>query len=225
MASVVRTGRVSAIDYKRGTYEVTYYDRGQSVTRLLNAVSNGEYRMPAIGQIVSVCHNSNGQTAATAVGTIWSRSNAPPEGFKGLWRKDYGGKAGKAYSRYDDNTGVFGQYIDGRIERICKGEIYDEAKDAASYVAKKQLQLKSAESSVSIQAKTGVGINAETTATIEGGKAVVLETGGTISLSGKELKIVFSGAEITIEKETGGITIKSPTKIELQAPVIQEIRG
>ena len=30
MASVVRTGRVSAIDYKRGTYQVTYYDRGQS---------------------------------------------------------------------------------------------------------------------------------------------------------------------------------------------------
>lgn len=225
MASVVRTGRVSAINYKRGTYEVTYYDRGQSVTCVVNAVSNGEYRMPRIGQIVSVCHNSNGTTAATAMGTTWNRSNAPPEGFRGLWRKDYAEKAGQAFSRYDENTGVFQQCIDGRIERLSGGEIYDEAKGAASFVAKKQVQLKSAESSASIQAKTGVGINAGTTVTVEGGQAVILETGGTISLSGEELKIVFSGAEITIEKETGGITIKSPTKIELRAPVIQEIRG
>lgn len=29
----IRTGRVSAIDYQAGTYEVTYFDRGRSVTR------------------------------------------------------------------------------------------------------------------------------------------------------------------------------------------------
>ena len=33
MANTNRTGRVSAIDYEAGTYEVTYFDRGQSVTR------------------------------------------------------------------------------------------------------------------------------------------------------------------------------------------------
>ena len=225
MAGSIRTGRVSAIDYKHGTCEVTYYDRGQSVTRTVNMVSNGEYRMPAIGQIVSVQHNSNGTAAASAAGSIWNLPNTPAEGFKGLWRKEYASKQGKAYSRYDENTGVFQTCIDGRIERISQGEIYDEAKGAASFVAKEQVQLKSAEKSVSIQAQTGVGINAGTAVTVEGGQAVILETGGTISLSGKELKIVFSGAEITIEKETGGITIKSPTKIELKAPVIQEIRG
>lgn len=225
MASIVRTGRVSAIDYRCGTYQVTYYDRGQSVTRTINAMSNGEYRMPEIGQIVSVQHNSNGQAAGSSMGTVWNHSNRPAEGFRGLYRKEYGRKKGQAYCRYDDNTGVFALYIDKRITRVCNGEIYDEAKGAASFVAKKQVQLKSDESSASIQAKTGVGINAGTAVTVEGGQAVILETGGTISLSGKELKIVFSGAEITIEKETGGITIKSPTKIELRAPVIQEIRG
>ena len=30
MASTNRTGRVSAIDYEAGTYEVTYFDRGKS---------------------------------------------------------------------------------------------------------------------------------------------------------------------------------------------------
>ena len=32
MASTNRTGRVSSIDYAAGTYEVTYFDRGRSVT-------------------------------------------------------------------------------------------------------------------------------------------------------------------------------------------------
>ena len=47
MAGTNRTGRVSAIDYKAGTYEVTYFDRGKSVTRQINAISNGEYKMPS----------------------------------------------------------------------------------------------------------------------------------------------------------------------------------
>ena len=99
MASVVRTGRVSAIDYKRGTYQVTYYDRGQSVTQTINAVSNGEYRMPEIGQIVSVQHNSNGQAAGSSMGTVWNHSNRPAEGCRGLYRKEYGRKKGQAYCR------------------------------------------------------------------------------------------------------------------------------
>ena len=36
-----RTGRVSAINYEAGTYQVTYFDRGESVTREINAISNG----------------------------------------------------------------------------------------------------------------------------------------------------------------------------------------
>ena len=83
MASTNRTGRVSAIDYEAGTYEVTYFDRGQSVTRKINAISNGEYKMPVIGQIVSVAHTSSGLAAATTTGTVWNKTNRPAEGFKG----------------------------------------------------------------------------------------------------------------------------------------------
>lgn len=225
MESNIRTGRVSSIDYKRGTYEVVYNDRGQSVTVTVNAVSNGEYKMPNIGQMVSVTHNSNGTTAASSFGTVWNRSNTPAEGFKGLWRKEYGSKAGDAYSRYDENTGVYQLFIPQRIERISNGEIYDEAKNgAATFAAKKQVQIKSAESSASIQAKTSVGINAGDDITAEAGKNIILEAGGTVSLSGDELKISIHGAEIAIDK-TGGITISSPTSITLKAPSIQEIEG
>lgn len=97
MASTNRTGRVSAIDYEAGTYEVTYFDRGQSVTRKINAISNGEYKMPVIGQIVSVAHTSSGLAAATTTGTVWNKTNRPAEGFKGLYRKEYGSQKGRAY--------------------------------------------------------------------------------------------------------------------------------
>lgn len=107
MGNPIRTGRVSSVNYQEGTFEVTYFDRGKSVTQKINAVSNGEYKMPNIGQVVSVIHNSNGAAAAVSVGTIWNATNRPAEGFKGLFRKEYGTKPGQAYSRYDANTGVF----------------------------------------------------------------------------------------------------------------------
>lgn len=107
MGNYNRTGRVSSINYEEGTFEVTYRDRGQSVTQKINAVSNGEYKMPNIGQVVSVIHNSNGTTAACSMGTIWNATNRPAEGFKGLFRKEYGSRPGEAFTRYDENTGIF----------------------------------------------------------------------------------------------------------------------
>ena len=54
--SINRTGRVSSINYAAGTYTVVYQDRGHSVTKEINAMSHGEYMMPQVGDIVSVCH-------------------------------------------------------------------------------------------------------------------------------------------------------------------------
>ena len=109
MASTNRTGRVSSIDYAAGTYEVTYFDRGRSVTRKINAMSNGEYKMPTVGQIVSVTHTSSGLAAATTTGTVWNKTNAPAEGYQGLYRKEYASRKGQAYDRYDEKKGVYTQ--------------------------------------------------------------------------------------------------------------------
>ena len=65
-APQVRTGRVSSIDYKHGTYEVVFADRG-SVSCTINAQSNGEYKMPEIGQTVSVTMNGNGTWARSGM--------------------------------------------------------------------------------------------------------------------------------------------------------------
>lgn len=116
-----RTGRVSSVNYEKGTFEVTYFDRGKSVTQEINAVSNGEYRMPSVGQMVSVVHNSNGTVAGCSMGTIWNATNRPAEGFKGLFRKEYGEREGQAFSRYDSNTGVFTLTV-GKVTITINGD-------------------------------------------------------------------------------------------------------
>lgn len=205
MASTNRTGRVSKINYAAGTYEVTYFDRGKSVTRQINAMSNGEYKMPAIGQVVSVSHNSNGTAAATTTGTVWNKTNTPAEGYKGLYRKEYGSRSGQAYSRYDENTGVYTQYVDKRTGRTCNGEIFDEAKGPISLIAGGQLQLKSSGASVGIQAKTGVGIVAGTTVSFEAGTFMSFEAVGDMSVSaGGDYKLSITGE--SEEKREGKVT-------------------
>ena len=230
MASTNRTGRVSAIDYEAGTYEVTYFDRGQSVTRKINAISNGEYKMPVIGQIVSVAHTSSGLAAATTTGTVWNKTNRPAEGFKGLYRKEYGSQKGRAYSRYDENTGVYTQYVDKRTGRTCNGEIFDEAKGPISLVAGGQFQAKSSSASISLVAGTSVSIEAGSFASIEaagelsvsaGGKYTLTVTKGVeVEVSGGEAKIALNGAVITVT-EAGDVTVTSPSKINLSAPEIK----
>lgn len=179
--STNRTGRVSAIDYKTGTYEVTYFDRDQSVTRKINALSNGEYKMPRIGDIVTVSHNSNGTAAGTAAGTIWNQNNRPAEGYEGLYRKEYSNNPGQAYSRYDENTGVYTQYVDGRTGRNCNGEIYDEAGGAASVVAGGQIMAKSRKGSVALSAAKNVEITAGQAVNVEAESGIDIATKGDMS--------------------------------------------
>ncbi len=203
MAGTNRTGRVSSINYPAGTYEVTYFDRGKSVTRQINAMANGEYKMPSVGQIVSVSHQSNGMAQATTTGSVWNKTNKPAEGYKGLYRKEYGNKKGHAYERYDENTGVYTQYTDKRSGRNSNGEIYDEAKGPISFIAGGQIQVKS-KTSVGINADQGVGMNAGTNVSLEAGASMSLEANGDMSQSaGGDFTKEISGK--TTEKSTGAV--------------------
>lgn len=227
MASTNRTGRVSAIDYEAGTYEVTYFDRGKSVTRQINAMSNGEYKMPCVGQVVSVAHNSNGTAAGTTTGTVWNKTNKPAEGYKGLYRKEYGtSRKGQAYSRYDENTGVYTQYVDKRTGRTCNGEIFDEAKGPVSVIAGGQLQLKSGGASASIQAKTGMGIVAGTTVAIEAGTFMSLEATGAMSISaGGDFKFNIDGDSEEKRKGTTKQEYLDNVEQKVTGDVLQTITG
>ena len=212
MPSTNRTGRVSSIDYEAGTYEVTYFDRGQSVTRQINAMSNGEYKMPKIGQMVSVSHQSNGTAAATTTGTVWNKTNKPAEGYKGLYRKDFGSSKGKAYDRYDENTGVF--------KRIVDGEIYEEAAGPATLSGGGQVQLMSRKGSVSVQGKTGVGIVSEQSISAEAGTIINFTSAGAFSVNaGRDITLTVGGTSVSVGAG-GTVKITGASKVELSAPEI-----
>ena len=61
MSSVIRIGTVSKVNYEDGTIEVAYEDRDGSVTDEICVVSNALYRMPVVGAMVCVLHNSDSQ--------------------------------------------------------------------------------------------------------------------------------------------------------------------
>lgn len=195
------------------------FKKGHSPCKHINAMSNGEYKMPCVGQVVSVAHSSNGTAAGTTTGTVWNKTNKPAEGYKGLYRKEYGtSRKGQAYSRYDENTGVYTQYVDKRTGRTCNGEIFDEAKGPVSVIAGGQLQLKSSGASASIQAKTGMGIVAGTTVAIEAGTFMSLEATGAMSISaGGDFKFNIGGDSEEKRKGT--------TKQEYLDDVEQEVTG
>ena len=103
MGNEIRLGKVSAIDYAAGMARVVYHEKDDSVTRLIPFISD-EYSMPEIGDQVLVLHLSNGAEAGVVLGRPWSGKNVPPEGEKGLYRKDLARTPGEAMIRYKDGT-------------------------------------------------------------------------------------------------------------------------
>lgn len=103
MSAEIRVGKVSSIDYPSGMVRVTYPDMDDDVTRLIPLFSS-EYAMPPVGALVAVVHLSNGAEAGVVLGRPWSAKLTPPEGFEGLYRKDFDLTPWKCYIRYDANV-------------------------------------------------------------------------------------------------------------------------
>lgn len=123
----LRIGKISTIDYPKGIAKITYEDKGDSTTAFFSFLA-WQYWMPNIGDQVMVAHLSNGSCAATILGPVWHDDHRPPEGFKGLYRKDFNREYGKAFERYDHNTGVYSIKIGATTVTIkADGSIQIEA--------------------------------------------------------------------------------------------------
>ena len=179
------------------------------MTRKINAISNGEYKMPVIGQIVSVAHTSSGLCGGHDDGNGLEQNKPPGGGLQGSLPKGIRLPKGRAYSRYDENTGVYTQYVDKRTGRTCNGEIFDEAKGPISLVAGGQFQAKSSSASISLNAKTGVGLVAGTSVSIEAGSFASIEAAGELSVSagGKYTLTVTKGVEVEVSGGEAKITL------------------
>lgn len=120
MSSVIRIGTVSKVNYEDGTIEVAYEDRDGSVTDEICVVSNALYRMPVVGAMVCVLHNSDSQEMGTCIGTFWNEDNKPVGGKKQRYRYDYNDKKGKAFEQYDGDSGDYEEKIDGNAKETMQ---------------------------------------------------------------------------------------------------------
>ena len=129
MSAEIRVGKVSSIDYPSGMIRVVYHDKDDDVTRPIPLFSS-EYAMPPVGALVAVVHLSNGAEAGVVLGRPWSAKLTPPEGFQGLYRKDFDLKPGQCYFRYDaagpeslfHNEGDSAVEIQGSQDTRIKGD-------------------------------------------------------------------------------------------------------
>lgn len=101
---VLRIGKISSINYAKGTAKVTYEDRGSSGTAEFPFLA-WEYWMPKIADMVLVGHLSNGP-AAVILGPIWNGANRPYASGAGLYRKELSNTKNRAVIAFDESTGL-----------------------------------------------------------------------------------------------------------------------
>lgn len=111
----LRIGKLSKIDYPKGTANVTYEDLNDSTTAMFSFLA-WQYWMPKVGDQVLVAHLSNGTCAAVILGPVWHDGHRPPEGYEELYGKDYNRKYWDAYQRYDHKAQEYLEYITGTYD-------------------------------------------------------------------------------------------------------------
>lgn len=114
MGDSLRIGKISSIDYPKGTARVTYEDKDNSTTALFSFLA-WQFWMPRVGDQVLTAHLSNGSCSAFILGPVWHDGHRPPEGFEGLYRKDYSRKYGLAFERYDAKEQAYRQEVTGAV--------------------------------------------------------------------------------------------------------------
>lgn len=179
MSAEIRVGKVSSIDYPSGMIRVVYHDKDNDVTRPIPLFSS-EYAMPPVGALVAVVHLSNGAEAGVVLGRPWSAKLTPPEGFEGLYRKDFDLKPGQCYFRYDANVPESLFHNEGDSAAEIKGD----ARITVSGKLTLQVGGCTVEidgSRVSVTAASAVSLNAPTLS-LEG--TTVQISGATVNITG-----------------------------------------
>lgn len=216
MSAEIRVGKVSSIDYPGGMIRVVYHDKDDDVTRPIPLLSS-EYAMPPVGAMVAVLHLSNGPEAGMVLGRPWSTKHLPPEGFEGLYRKDFAPEPGRCYFRYDPNgpeslyhtEGNARAEIGGSQETQIKGDQTTTIQGDAELTVSGKLTLKVGSctveidgSSVSVIAASEVSLSAPALK-LEG--TTVQISGGTVNISGGGGDCVLSGKSLTTHTHTGNL--------------------
>lgn len=185
MSSEVRLGNVSSIDYENGLCEVTYPDRDDTVTEMVPMLSNREYRMPEVDDLVVVLHPGDSPEDAVILGTIWNEKIKPAEGKEKVFRKEYSNEDGKAYRKFDADAKELLDFVDGK--KILKAKSL-EIKIGSTTVTISE------SGSVKVDSPAGIEIKASgelklsaTTLTASAATVNITGGGGDVTVSGKSL--------------------------------------
>lgn len=185
MSSEVRLGNVSSIDYENGLCEVTYPDRDDTVTEMVPMLSNREYRMPEVDDLVVVLHPGDSPEDAVILGTIWNEKIKPAEGKEKVFRKEYCNEDGKAYRQFNANAKELLDFVDGK--KILKAKSLEIKIGSATVTI-------SESGSVKVDSPAGIEIKASgelklsaTTLTASAATVNITGGGGDVTVSGKSL--------------------------------------
>ena len=185
MSSEVRLGNVSSIDYENGLCEVTYPDRDDTVTEMVPMLSNREYRMPEVDDLVVVLHPGDSPEDAVILGTIWNEKIKPAEGKEKVFRKEYSNEDGKAYRQFDASAKELLDFVDGK--KILKAKSLEIKIGSATVTI-------SESGSVKVDSPAGIEIKASgelklsaTTLTASAATVNITGGGGDVTVSGKSL--------------------------------------
>lgn len=185
MSSEVRLGNVSSIDYENGLCEVTYPDRDDTVTEMVPMLSNREYRMPEVDDLVVVLHPGDSPEDAVILGTIWNEKIKPVEGKEKVFRKEYCNEDGKAYRKFDANAKELLDFVDGK--KILKAKSLEIKIGSATVTI-------SESGSVKVNSPAGIEVKASgelklsaTTLTASAATVNITGGGGDVTVSGKSL--------------------------------------
>ena len=121
----IRIGRISSVNYAAGTARVVYSDRDNAVTQEFPILGN-TYEMPKVDDMVVVAHLTNAPSAGVILGKFWNGANVPPEGKRGIVRKDIDNS--KCVIRYDSEDTTAKINCDGTIE--ISGKVSIEVQSA-----------------------------------------------------------------------------------------------
>lgn len=189
--SEFRIGYVSSIDYENGTCEVHYPDRDDTVTEKVPFISNREYRMPEVEDIVAVLHPGDSPEDAVVLGTIWNEKIKPAEGKKGIYRKEYSNKDGQAYRKFDADAKELTDKVQGK--KVLEAESLEIKVGGATVTVNKS-------GAVTINSPAGITIKA--TGTMELSASTITASAGTVNISGGGGDVVVSGKSLVNHTHT-----------------------
>lgn len=201
MSAEIRVGKVSSIDYPSGMVRVTYPDMDDDVTRLIPLFSS-EYAMPPVGALVAVVHLSNGAEAGVVLGRPWSAKLTPPEGFEGLYRKDFDLTPWKCYIRYDANV---------------PESLYHTEGDNYQEIVGKQETLVKKDRKDTTEGSADTTVKGDCSKTVQGSQTTAVQGDAKITVSGK-LTLQVGGC--TVQIDGSSVSVTAASAVSLNAPTL-----